>query len=458
MHEETIAAISTPPGMGGIAVVRISGPLAEEMAFRLFRPKKPIQFLQNHHLYHGDIVHPDTGAILDEVMISLMKGPHSYTGEDVLEIHCHGGVLIPLSIIAAAFSLGARPAEAGEFTRRAFLNGRIDLSQAEAVSDMITAQTGKALDTALSQLKGELRSTVDAWIEQITQILAELEAAIEFTEDLEAPPDLENLSERLRNLANDFSKLAATHPQGKILRQGASVVIAGRPNVGKSSLLNRLLGERRAIVTANPGTTRDFIEESFDLSGIPVRITDTAGIRAAESDVEQAGIDLVWERLAEADAVIVLLDGSECLSPEDLTILQKIQGKPTIPTINKSDLAHILKEDELRQVIPEKPVWISAKFDAGLDDLKTAIHRLIAGEQRDAADPGMVVTTLRHRMALEKAALFLSQAAEGASQGLSPELVVSDIREGLDHLKEIGGRVLPDDILDRIFSTFCIGK
>ena len=458
MHEETIAAISTPPGMGGIAVVRISGPLAEEMAHRLFRPKRPIRFLQNHHLYHGDIVHPDTGSVLDEGMICLMRGPHSYTGEDVLEIHCHGGVLLPQSILTAVLSVGGRPAEAGEFTRRAFLNGRIDLTQAEAVSDMITARTDKALDAALSQLRGDLRRTVDAWIEKIVHILAELEAAIDFAEDMEDVPEPENLFGQLRNLADDFRCLAATHDRGKILRQGVGVVIAGRPNVGKSSLLNRLLGERRAIVTATPGTTRDFIEESIDLFGIPVRVTDTAGIRAAESDIEQAGIDLVWERVAEADAVVVLLDGSERLTPEDLAILQKIQGKPIIPAINKSDLPHVLKEDEVMQVLPEPSVWISAKYDTGLDDLKTAIHRLIAGECRDAVRSAIVVTTLRHRLALEKAALFLSEAADCASRGMSPELVVSDIREALDNLKEIGGKVLPEDILDRIFSTFCIGK
>lgn len=458
MHEETIAAISTPPGAGGIAVIRISGALAQEMAHRLFRPKRPIQVLQNHHFYHGDIIHPQTNIVLDEGMICLMRGPHSYTGEDVLEIHCHGGVLLSKTILTAVLSVGGRPAEAGEFTRRAFLNGRMDLSQAEAIADLISARTEGALGAALSHLKGDLRGTVETWIEDMTSMLTELEAAIDFTEDIEDLPAPDTLSGRLRSLADDFRVLAATYDRGKILREGAAVVIVGRPNVGKSSLLNRLLGERRAIVTAIPGTTRDFIEESIDLLGIPVRITDTAGIRAAESDIEQAGIDLVWERVTEADAVIALLDGSEPLAPEDLEILNKIQGKSIVPVINKADLPHILGEDDIRRIVSEQPTWISAKQGTGLDDLKAAVYRHIAGGQSDTGTPAMIITALRHRLAMEKAALYLSQAADGATQGLSPELIASDIREALDGLKEIGGQVTQDDILDRIFSTFCIGK
>jgi len=457
MHEETIAAIATPPGVGGIAVIRISGPLAEEMLHRLFRPKRLVRSFHNHHLYHGDIVHPDTGSILDEGMVCLMRKPQSYTGEDVLEVHCHGGVLLPQTILSAIFAAGGRPAGAGEFTRRAFLNGRIDLTQAEAISDMIAARTERALEAALSQLKGELRGTVDAWIDSTTHILAELEAAIEFSEDLEEM-SVEDISGRLRLLADDFRRLASTHGRGRMLRHGASVVIAGRPNVGKSSLLNRLLGERRAIVTAVPGTTRDFIEESVNILGIPVRIMDTAGIRTAEGDIEQAGIDLVWERLAEADAVVMLLDGSEPLTPEDRGILGKIGEKRVIPAINKADMTHVLQEDDLKEVLHEKPVWISAKYDTGLEDLKAAVHDQLAGSRNGETGPAMVVTALRHRLAMEGAAGFLSQAADGAAQGISPELIALDIREALDRLQEIGGNIANDDILDRIFSTFCIGK
>lgn len=460
MLEDTIAAIATPPGVGGIAVVRVSGPLAETIFHNLFRSKRSISIPASHRLYHGDIVCPESEVILDEVLACLMRGPHSYTGEDVLEIHGHGGHILPQKILSAVIRAGARPAVAGEFTRRAFLNGRMDLSQAEAVAEMMTAQTDRGLNMALAHLKGDLRRTADRWIDDLTDCLAYLEATIEFSEDgIEDPSSHMAVAERLRNTAFELGRLASTFDRGRIYLSGVRVVIAGRANVGKSSLLNRLLGEKRAIVTSTPGTTRDFIEEPMDLFGIAVHMIDTAGIRETDCEIEQAGIDLVWEKVADADAVLVLLDGSEPLREEDRQILSRCAAKPVLAIVNKGDLPHVLRDDEITVFTEEPPVWISAKYNMGIDDLKTALHRRLAGTPQAASDaPAVMITNLRHRLAVEKADALLSQAAAAVAGGVSFELAVADIHEAMDSLGEIGGRTLNDTVLDRIFSTFCIGK
>ncbi len=458
MHEDSIAAIATPPGVGGIAVIRISGRLAEPIFHSLFRPGKPLPHPQNHHLYHGEILSSRTGPVLDEVMVCLMRKPHSYTGEDVLEIHCHGGSLVPQKILAAVIKAGARPAEAGEFTRRAFLNGRMDLSQAEAIADLIAARTDKGMEVALSHLKGDLGHIINDRVSDLTDILARLEADIDFTDDLDEMPPGDNISGQLQSIAGELDRLALTYEEGRIARNGAGIVIAGRANVGKSSLLNRLLGEKRAIVTPTPGTTRDFIEESIELQGIVLRITDTAGIRATDNDIEQAGIDLVWERTAAADVVIVLLDGSEPLTHEDRDIIERCAGKPVIPVINKMDLPHTIREEEIMVVTQRPPVWISAKYDRGMEALKETLYQHFTLSGNDEATPPTLITNLRHKQALEKAAARLSQAAQNAFGGASPELTAADIRDALDSLEAICGKTLNDDVLDRIFSKFCIGK
>jgi tRNA modification GTPase len=457
---DTIAAIATPPGIGGIGVIRISGPASEGIAGRVFRPLHPFTSFHSHHLYHGEIVASETGAILDDVLAAFMRGPRTYTGEDTFEINCHGGPLILRAVLAEVFRAGARPAERGEFTKRAFLNGRLDLSQAEAVLDLITAKTPEGLSAAVDRLKGGLSGRIETIRDGIIDLLAGIEAAIDFTEDdgVVGTPSAD-LS-KIQTLIGDLRSLAATYLRGRITREGIGVVIAGRPNVGKSSLLNRLLGEKRAIVTPVPGTTRDFIEESVNIEGIPVRLTDTAGIRLPENAIEKEGIDLVWERIAAADAILVLLDGSMELTPEDHKFLSEMHTKPMLPVINKSDLPQRLDEESLQALLPKTTppaVRISAKYGDGIDRLTAAIRNMVLATPVEET-MGVIIADLRHKVVLEKAAECLVRAREGLHEGLSPELTSLEVREALDSLGEITGRTTSEEVLDRIFANFCVGK
>jgi tRNA modification GTPase len=457
---DTIAAISTPPGIGGIGLIRVSGTGAEGIVRRLFRTARPLEVFISHHLYHGEIVAPETGVVLDDVLVAFLKGPHTYSGEDMLEISCHGGPLILRTVLAEVVRAGARPAERGEFTKRAFLNGRLDLSQAEAVLDLITAKTPEGLTAAVDRLKGKLSGRIEPIRNAVIDLLAGIEAAIDFAEDdgvVDAPgavlPEFQTAIDNLHSLAE-------TYRRGRIIREGIGVVIAGRPNVGKSSLLNRILGEKRAIVTPIPGTTRDFIEETVNIGGIPVRLTDTAGIRPPENAIEKEGIDIVWERLATADAVLVLLDGSMELKPEDQKLLAQMQAKPMIPVINKSDLPQRLDEALLRDLLPEgmpPAVRISAKYGDGIDRLTAAIQEMILATPGEET-PEAMIADLRHKVALERAAECLIRAQEGLRDGLPSELAALEVREALDALGEITGRTTSEEVLDRIFANFCIGK
>ena len=456
---DTIAAIATPPGIGGVGLIRISGPTAEGIAQRLFRPSPPGNFL-THHLDHGKIISPTTGAILDEVLIAFLKGPHSYTGEDTLEISCHGGPLILRTVLEAVFQTGARPAERGEFTQRAFLNNRLDLAQAEAVLDIITAKTRPGLAAAIDCLSGKLSEPIEGIRGEIIDLLAGVEAAIDFSDEdgVEMTPD--EIIPRIRKLIDRITALAATHRQGQIYREGVGVVIAGRPNVGKSSLLNRILGEKRAIVTPTPGTTRDFIEETVDIGGIPIRLTDTAGLRLPENEIEKEGIDLVWERLKRADVVLVLLDGSVDLTADDRELLAKMPSKPLLPVLNKSDLPQRLDEKSLRELLPEgtlPAIRISAKYGDGLDRLTEALRGLLLATPAEEAPEAMIVH-LHQKTALDKAATGLARAREGLQAALPPELIALEVREALNAVGEITGRTTSEEILDRIFANFCIGK
>lgn len=456
---ETIAAIASPPGRGGVGLIRVSGPAAEGIAKRLFRPLPEGNF-HSHHLYHGKIFAPTTGAVLDEVLIAFLRGPHSYTGEDTLEIHGHGGPLILRTLLEAVFLSGARPAERGEFTKRAFLNNRLDLAQAEAVLDIITAKTRPGLAAAIDCLGGKLSDRIEEIRREMIDLLAGVEAAIDFSEEdgVEVTPD--GTLSRTQRLIEKIAALAATHRQGRIYREGIGVVIAGRPNVGKSSLLNRMLGEKRAIVTAIPGTTRDFIEEGIDIGGIPVRLTDTAGLRPPESAIEKEGIDLVWERLEAADVALVVLDGSADLTVDDRELLEKMGSKPMIPLLNKSDLPQRLDEDSLLGLLPEgtpAAIRISAKYGDGIDRLTEALRGLVLATPSEGS-PQAMIAHLHQKTALERAATGLAQVREGLLVGLAPELVALELREALHALGEITGKTTPEELLDRIFANFCIGK
>lgn len=456
--KDTIAAIATPPGAGGIGIVRVSGQRAEEIGRLLFRSAKGSCPFASHHLYHGSVCSPRTGILLDEVLVTLMRSPHSYTGEHVLEIHCHGGPVILRSVLEEVIKAGARPAEPGEFTRRAFLNNRMDLSQAEAVANLITAKTSSARDAALSQLKGGLSEKVHALRASLTDLLVLLEAAVDFPdEDLEITP-LPVIAGKVQALCGQIRTILATYDEGRIYREGLRVVIAGRPNVGKSSLLNKLLGEERAIVTTIPGTTRDFIEEEISIRGIPVRLTDTAGIRDAENIIEQEGIGRVWEKLSCADAVILLLDGSTDLSQQDMDILDTLRERKVLVAINKVDLPKKLDEKTFERAFPGfQSLRISAKYGQGLDRLKERIYAIATGE-RNAIPAEIIITNLRHKAALEQAESFLSKARDSIMSGLSPEFAALDLGEAIRSLGEIIGETAGEDILEKIFSTFCIGK
>lgn len=456
--QDTIAAVATPPGAGGIGIIRVSGPKAEEIGRLLFRPAKGPCSFETHRLYHGDLLSPETGDLLDEVLITLMRGPRSFTGEDVLEIHCHGGPVLIRSVLEAVLRSGARPADPGEFTRRAFLNNRMDLSQAEAVADLISAQTRRGIDACLAQLKGRLSEKIRILRDSLLGVLVLLEADVDFPEeDLENLP-LTEIAGRMAFAASEIRAILGTYDEGRMFREGLRTVIAGRPNVGKSSLLNRLLGEERAIVTPIPGTTRDFIEEAVRIGGMLVRLTDTAGVRDPENMIERQGVERVWEKLAGADAVILMLDGSEALSEEDRMLLKSAEKNKCILTVNKSDLPQRLTDADIAGEMPGAvPVRISAKYGDGLDRLKQAILALAAGDG-SPSEGDVLLGSLRHKAAFEQAGALIGRARESLLGGLSPEFAALDIREALRHLGEIVGETTSEDLLDRIFASFCIGK
>ncbi len=456
-HDDTIAAISTPLGTGGIGIVRVSGPDAEAIARRVFRPDRPFEAIVSHHLYHGDLIDLETGSAIDEVLAVLMRGPHSYTGQDIMEIHCHGGPAIVQMILVQTLRAGARPARAGEFTERAYLNGRLDLIQAEAVMDMIQARSERGLKQALSNLKGRLSREVQALRTLTLDLLALLEAAIDFPEEDTALTRNE-LTDRIDRIAEHIDALIATYREGKLCKDGMEVVIAGKTNVGKSSLLNRLLGEERAIVTPMAGTTRDFIAEAITVLGIVVRLTDTAGVREASDVIERKGIEKVWERIDRADAILLVLDGSAPVGDEDRDIMEKIAGHRIIVALNKSDLPAGVQEETIREFLPDADVIrISAKTGDGIDRLKACLHQAAATLTTDDPDHP-VISNLRHREALERARALLTAAHAHIREGVPPELAAVDLRDAFEALGELIGETTAEDVLERIFSTFCIGK
>jgi tRNA modification GTPase len=460
IHADTIAAIATPPGTGGIGIIRASGPDAERIGHTLFRPRKEIDAFRSHRLYHGEIICPATGRALDEVLVAFLRSPHSFTGENTLEIHCHGGPLILEEVLQAVLRAGARIAEPGEFTRRAFLNGRLDLSQAEAVQEMISARTLQGIDLAVGHLRGDLSRTIGELREMLLDILTLLEAETDFQEEdgIETTPR-KGILDQLGNVAARIEEMTATYSEGRILREGARVVITGKTNVGKSSLFNRLLGEKRAIVTPHAGTTRDFIEESVNIRGIPVRFIDTAGIRSSQDPIEREGIERVWQQVAAADVVVILLDGSAPLTAEDCRIIETSKVRNVLVAINKCDLPKVLDEDSLSADFSGREIlWISAKTGAGVETFRNAVHSAISGSTGERHTNNTVLTNLRHKIALERAFSSLRTAEQSLLGNLSAEFTAFDLREALGALGEVTGHSITEEILDRIFSTFCIGK
>ncbi len=455
---DTIAAIATPLGSAGLGIIRVSGPMAHEMGQLLFRPAHKNCTWQSHHLYHGDIVTASGTAILDEVLITLMRKPHSFTGEDVLESSCHGNPLILQTVLEQLITLGCRPARPGEFSERAFLNGRMDLSQAEALAAMISAQSSKALQIGLAQLKGSLGRKISSIRALVIEALAGIEAAIDFAEDVsgnETPASPPQICESMTII----NRLLSTYRQARLFTDGIQIVITGRPNVGKSSLLNSLVGRKKAIVTNIPGTTRDLITETIQMDGLSVHLTDTAGIRTPMDAIEKEGISLVWENLANADLALIVLDGSTPLSPEDEEIISRNKNANTVIAINKSDLPGAWDVKKIAQLIaPEKKIIkISAKFGVGLAELKKAVIDSCGAHFRP--DTGEVmITNLRHKLSLEKAQKNIVAAKEAIARGESQEIPAFELREAVGNFDEITGKKINDEVLDKIFSGFCIGK
>jgi tRNA modification GTPase len=459
--QDTIVAISTPPGTSGIGIVRLSGPAALSITRRLFVPSRNNgQPPPSHTLRYGRIVNPVNQVKVDEVLLSQMRAPHTFTREDMAEINCHGG-LIPLhQTLELCLAQGARLAEPGEFTKRAYLNGRIDLAQAEAVIDIIQAKTQAALQTAMNQLEGGLSNKIKQLQQQLLDVLASVEADIDFPEEELEIDSSKQIETQLLLINKELGRLLETFSQGRFLREGVTTVIVGRPNVGKSTLLNHLLQEERAIVTPIPGTTRDTIEESINVGGFPLRLIDTAGITQSQDVVEQQGIARSHEALKRAELMLLVLDGSQPLTGDDLTIIRaaKADCKNIILIINKMDLDQRIDLQQLQDLLPaNKAIHISAKLDQGLDKLVSSIIQRLSGAQAPNLE-GAIVTNARHYQALSKARQALEQVLATLHRGLSPEFVALDLNDALNYLGEIVGRTTSADVLERIFSQFCIGK
>ncbi|MGI6702622.1 MAG: tRNA uridine-5-carboxymethylaminomethyl(34) synthesis GTPase MnmE [Clostridia bacterium] len=459
-EEDTITAIATAPGESGIGIVRISGLCAISIAARVFRSVsgKSLEQLPDRRMNYGHITNPDDGETIDEVFVVAMKAPYTYTREDVVEIHCHGGNAAVRNILELIVEAGARVAEPGEFTKRAFLNGRIDLSQAEAVMDIIHSKSDMGLKTAVSQLEGGLSRYLDEIKDKLLSIMAGVEASIDFPEHDIEEQTRETLLEDTRQAVDMVERLLATSSGGRIVREGLKTVIIGKPNVGKSSLLNALLRENRAIVTEVPGTTRDVIEEYINLKGIPLRLMDTAGIRETDDLVESIGVEKTRVYMENADLVLLVLDAARPLSKEDRAILDIIKDKRSIVLINKTDLEIRLDEREITDRYPEWPViHMSLVQDRGLDALEDTIYNLVFSDGIRSSD-AVMVTRVRHEDCLKRAKRSLGDAIRAMKGGLPVDLVSIDIKAALEALGEITGDNITEEIVDRIFADFCIGK
>ncbi len=460
MQDETISAVATAVGEGGIGIIRLSGNQAIEIAARLFNSstKKNIAAGAGSQLYYGHIVDPEDYSVVDEVLLIVMKAPHSYTREDVVEIQCHGGPVVLRRILALTLCNGARLAEPGEFTKRAFLNGRLDLAQAEAVIDIIRAKTDASLKMAVGHLKGGLTEKIGTMREKVLGMIAQLEATIDFPEENIEELSIEEVRIALQTIINEIESLLMTATTGRILQDGLHTVIIGKPNVGKSSLLNALLRENRAIVTDIPGTTRDSIEEFVNLRGVPLRIVDTAGIRDTIDEVEKIGVERSLSFVERADLVLVLLDASQPLSPEDQQVLDLLADKKAIILINKSDLPEKLAKREVEMHVGDRPIiTVSVTAGTGLEQLEQCIVDMVF-----AGSIGMqentFISNIRQEEILRQARTNLLEALNTITIGLPADFQVIDLRAAWEKLGEISGETVSEDIIHEIFSRFCIGK
>ena len=455
---DTICAIATAIGEGSISIIRVSGKDALKIVNDIFMPKSGQNILEmkTYTMKYGHMIDINTKEQIDEVIISFMKGPRSFTAEDVIEINCHGGVTSTNKVLENVVKAGARLAEPGEFTKRAFLNGRIDLSQAEAVMDLINAKTELAMKSALIQSSGELSKRIGVLTEYLLNVLALIEFAVDFTEDDEdIDPSIPlKVKESLHKTITDINKLIKVADEGRIIRDGLSLAIIGKPNVGKSSLLNTLLMEKRAIVTDIAGTTRDVIEEYINLDGIPVKIIDTAGIRETEDVVEKIGVERSKEKIEEADLVLLMLDTSRELDFEDKEIIDSIKDKKSIVILNKIDLEQKIDTAKINEF--ENIIKISAKNQIGIDELKQQIKELFFSGAVD--NESLIISNTRHKQALFRAQENVIEAITRAENNEYLDLISIFVTSALKALGEITGMELEEDLVNKIFSDFCVGK
>jgi tRNA modification GTPase len=458
---DTIAAISTPMGEGAIAIVRLSGEKAIQISDKLFRGVggKRLVDVHSHTIHYGHLVDPKTELVAEEVMVSVMKGPKTFTKEDVVEINCHGGLVSVNRVLQLALNNGARLAEPGEFTKRAFLNGRIDLSQAEAVMDLIRAKTDRAMNVALGQMEGRLSRLIQKLRQEILETLAHVEVNIDYPEY----DDVEEMTHHLlidkaRYVKSEIEKVLQTSQQGKILREGLATVIVGRPNVGKSSLLNSLVHENKAIVTDIPGTTRDVIEEYVNVRGVPLKLLDTAGIRETEDIVERIGVERSRQVLKDADLILLVLNHSDELTVEDENIFAAVEGMDVIVIINKMDLPQKIDMVRVEQLAKEhKIIRTSLLEDRGVDELEEAIAALFFAGSIEAGDM-TYVSNSRHIALLNQALHSIEDAIDGVESGTPIDIVQIDFTRTWELLGEIIGQSVHESLIDQLFSQFCLGK
>ena len=447
---ETIAAVTTPPGEGGVAIIRISGKDALNVADQVF--SGPVHSYETHTAHYGHVINAE-GDHVDDVLLLMMVGKHSYTGEDTVEINCHGGSFITRRVLDVVLAAGARAARPGEFTFKAFMNGKLDLAQAEAVQELICAKNERALDAAENQLQGALSEKISSFQKKLTEIAAILEAWVDFPEEGLEFASMEEICHDLKNVCEQMEKLANTFHDGKILHDGLSLCLIGCPNVGKSSLMNALLEKDRAIVTHIPGTTRDILEDHMCLKGLNFRLIDTAGIRNASGIIEQEGIRRSQKAMQEADLLLLVLDAHKGVQEDDHRLIQSVPKSKTIAVWNKTDLPHngipIL---EFPHIVP-----ISAKMKHGLDQLRQTIDQLI-WDNGPPSKEEVLITNVRHEESLTQAIDYCRKVVAGLGDGSSPEFVTMDMRYGLSELGKIIGTNITEDILSAIFSKFCIGK
>jgi tRNA modification GTPase len=461
MEYDTIAAISTPMGEGAIAIVRLSGDEAIPIADKLFKSigGKKLSDAATHTIHYGHLLDPKSGQVVEEVMVSVMRGPKTFTKEDVVEINCHGGIVSVNRVLQQVLTSGARLAEPGEFTKRAFLNGRIDLSQAEAVMDLIRAKTDRAMNLALGQMEGRLSNLIRRLRQEILEILAHVEVNIDYPEydDVEEMTH-KMLMEKAQFVREEVIKLLRTSEQGKILREGLSTAIVGRPNVGKSSLLNSLVHENKAIVTDIPGTTRDVIEEYVNVRGVPLRLLDTAGIRETEDIVERIGVERSRQVLQDADLILLVLNHSEKLTMEDKNLFEVVKGMDVIVIVNKTDLPRQIDMDQVNRLAAgHKIVTTSLLEDRGVDELEEAIASLFFAGSIDSGDL-TYVSNSRHIALLNQSLNTIEEAIDGVEMGTPIDIVQIDLTRTWELLGEIIGESVHESLIDQLFSQFCLGK